>query len=154
MRTWPRNATHGSNSRLHGRRVAIDTAPLIYYIEQTKYVDVLDAFFAAVASGDVKVVASMMTLLEVLVHPLKTGNHALATQYNDILLSAPNVLVVSVTVEVAQEAAQVRAETGLKTPDAIIVATAQLHDAVLLTNDRDFSSVNALEVSKLRDLTL
>lgn len=144
----------GTVSALHGKTVAIDTAPLIYYIKQTKYVDVLDVFFAAVENGDVKVVASVMTLLEVLIHPLKHGDTTLAMRYNDILLSSPNVFVVSVTAAIAQEAAEVRAETGLKTPDAIQVATARHHDAVLLTNDRDFSRVSTPEVLKLRELTL
>ncbi|MFV2073836.1 MAG: type II toxin-antitoxin system VapC family toxin [Thermoanaerobaculales bacterium] len=139
---------------LHGKTVGLDTAPLIYFIEQRQdYVDVVRPFFKAVARGDCQVVTSTVTLLEVLVHPLRRGDESLAQKYNDILLSSPNITTVPVTPIIAQEAAQLRADHSLKTPDAIQVATAlgrRTH--AFLTNDRDIPDIAGLKVLRLRDL--
>lgn len=49
----------------------------------------------------------------------------------------PNLHIVPLDLAVAREAALVRGETGLRTPDAIQVAAARLAGAdVILTNDR------------------
>jgi hypothetical protein len=55
---------------LHGKVVAIDTTPFIYYIERKAvYVEILRPFFHAVDKGEIKAVTSIITLLETLVHP-------------------------------------------------------------------------------------
>ena len=139
---------------VHGKIVGLDTAPLIFYIEEHEsYGPVLDPFFEAVRDGDVRVVTSTVTLLEVLVHPLKHDDEPLAQKYNDILLSSPNIETIPVTPATAQTAAELRAQQNLKTPDAIHLATAiNHHAAAFLTNDRDFGTVASLEVIKVRDL--
>jgi predicted nucleic acid-binding protein len=54
------------------------------------------------------------------------------------LLSSQNYKVVDVSVTVADEAARIRSETGLKLPDAIIVATGTTAKAkYVVTNDTD-----------------
>ena len=54
-----------------GKTVGIDTAPLIYYIEDhLTYAELLAPFFEAVTTGEIRIVTSTVTLLEVLVHPL------------------------------------------------------------------------------------
>jgi len=141
---------------LHGQVVGLDTAPLIFYIEEhSVYGPVLDPFFEAVGVGNVSIVTSTITLLEVLVHPLKHKDDALAAKYNDILLSSPNIQTLPVTPATAQMVAEIRAEGKLKTPDAIHLATAINHSAkFFLTNDRDFGDVDELDVLKVRDLVL
>ena len=53
--------------------------------------------------------------------------------------------LVSVDVQVADEAARIRRETGLKLPDALIAATALLHNTTLFTaNGKDFQKVPSL----------
>ena len=55
---------------LRGAVVGPDTAPLIYYIEENPdYAGVVQPFFEAIDRGEVHVVTSTVTLLEVLVHP-------------------------------------------------------------------------------------
>ncbi len=91
---------------LQGKTVGIDTSPFIFFIEKhSKYVDVLRPFFEAVDRGDSYVVTSTVKLLELLVHPIRHSNEALAHQYNDILLSSSNIATIPVTPATAQTAA-------------------------------------------------
>ena len=74
---------------LRGKTVGLDTAPLIYFIEENPtYLEVAKLFFEAMDRGDFTVVTSTVTLLEVLVHPLRTNNAELAEEYRDILLNS------------------------------------------------------------------
>jgi predicted nucleic acid-binding protein len=141
-------------NNLYGQTVGIDTAPLIYYIEQhSSYIERLRPFFTSLDRGDFQVVTSTVTLLEVLVHPLRRGDEALAHRYNDILLSSPNISTLPVTYATAQEAAELRARHNLKTPDAIQLAVALSAKAtIFLTNDRDFPRIDGMTVLRLLDI--
>jgi predicted nucleic acid-binding protein len=139
---------------LHGQVVGLDSAPLIYYIEdRPEFVELLDPFFTD--QGRFRVVTSTVTLLEVLVHPLRHGDEALAHSYNDILLSSPNISTIPVTYATAQEAAELRARHNLKTPDAIQLAVAISQGATtMLTNDRDFPDVDGVKILRLKDIAV
>jgi predicted nucleic acid-binding protein len=139
---------------IQGQAVGVDTSPFIFSIEaHPKYLAVLRPFFQAVNRGECSVVTSTVTLLEVLVHPIRHGDEALAHPYNDILLSSPNISTIPLTPATAQAAAELRATHNLSTPDAIQLATAlDLRAAAFLTNDRDFPDVDGIQILKLRDL--
>jgi predicted nucleic acid-binding protein len=124
-------------TRLQDQVVGLDTAPLIYFIEQNEaYLEKVRAFFQAMNQGEFQVVTSTLTLTEVLVHPLRSGNVALAEQYRDIVLEQENLITVPVSVEISEIAAQLRATHNLRTPDAIQVGTAMQRGAsFFLTND-------------------
>ena len=93
-----------SIAKLAGRMVAIDTAPFIYLIEaHPKYLAVVEQFFVALDHGDFQAVTSTLTLLEVLVQPLRKSDVPLADRYRDILLRSPNLLVVPLTAEIAEQ---------------------------------------------------
>jgi len=141
-------------TQLQGQVVGLDSAPLIYFIEENlTYLKMTDAFFEAMVRGEFRVVTSVVTLLEVLVHPLRQGNRILAQQYRDILLEEEGLTTIEVSVAIAQEAAQLRADYNLKTPDAIQMATA-IHQGAsfFLTNDARLPSLARLEVLVLEEL--
>lgn len=74
---------------LRGSIVGLDTAPLIYYIEgHSTFAPKLNPFFEAAARNEFRVVTSFVTLIEVLVHPLREGRTQLANDYRDILLQS------------------------------------------------------------------
>lgn len=103
--------------------------------------------------GEFRVVTSVVTLLEVLVYPLRLGNTRLAQQYRDILLSSENITIVSVSEDIAEVAAQLRAVHNLRTPDAIQMATAINQAAsFFLTNDARLPSLPGLEVIVLEQM--
>jgi len=139
---------------LHGKVIGLDTAPLIYFIEDhPDYSQVIQPFFNALANGDFQVITSTITFLEVLVHPIRSGNHELVEQYQNVLLNASELVTLPVTTDIAEIAAKVRAEHNLRTPDAIQIATA-VHAGCshFFTNDERITRVREIEVMTLSRL--
>ncbi len=63
-------------------RWVIDTAPVIYYIEENpKYLHLVDQIFLRLNS--VHAFSSILILTEVLPHPLRQNNEPLAQRYRD-----------------------------------------------------------------------
>jgi predicted nucleic acid-binding protein len=139
---------------LKGHVVGLDTAPLIYLIEQNEaYLRSVRAFFEAMSQGEFQVVTSTLTLTEVLVHPLRSGRLELAHQYREILLDQENLSIVPVSVAIAEVASELRATQNLRTPDAIQIATAIQEDAAFfLTNDVRLTAVPDVTVLVLDNL--
>ncbi|MEH2422325.1 MAG: PIN domain-containing protein [Nostoc sp.] len=140
--------------QLQGQIVGLDTAPLIYFIEENpNYLDVTDAFFEAMFRGEFSVVTSVLTITEVLVYPLQQRNTLLAQQYREILFNSQGLTTIEVFPDIAENAAQLRADYNLRTPDAIQMATA-IHGGAsfLLTNDARLPSLPALSVLVLDTL--
>ena len=136
---------------LRGGVVGLDTAPLIYFIEENPtYINTVGAFFQSMAAGDFRVVTSIITLLEVLVHPFRRNNVALAEQYRDILLNSQELTTVPLNQETAEEAARLRARYNIRTPDAIQVAAAVSQGATFfLTNDSRLPAIPGLQIIEL-----
>jgi predicted nucleic acid-binding protein len=139
---------------LYGTVVGLDTAPLIYFIEKhPTYLPLLLPFFEALDRGDIQVVTSTLTLTEVLVHPYRDGNRALAEQYFQTLLNARNLRTVPLSPAIAVEAARIRAAYQLKTPDAIQLATAKEGGATaFLTNDAGLAGIPGLRLVVLEQV--
>lgn len=140
--------------QLQGQIVGLDSAPLIYFIEQNPtYLEMVRFFFRALDRGDFRVVTSVLTLSEVLVYPLRQGNAALAQEYLDILFYQQGLSTIEVTSDIAQAAAQLRAVHNLRTPDAVQMATA-IHGGAsfFLTNDARLPSLPGLTVLVLEQL--
>jgi predicted nucleic acid-binding protein len=72
----------GNNADFYQKRIFLDTAPLIYFIEgHSTYQDKLMAYFTSNDNEDFTFITSSIALLEVLVKPLKEGKSKLVTQY-------------------------------------------------------------------------
>ncbi len=120
------------------KTVFLDTAPLIYFIEgHSQYQDILSKLFDFNDKGGFSFITSTITLLEVLVKPLKDGNANIAEQYKEILTNAPSIEIFDVTSSISELAAKIRALYNLRTPDAIQIATSLENGAdYFLTNDK------------------
>lgn len=135
-------------AQLQGQIVGLDSAPLIYFIEENPtYLEVTDAFFEAMFRDEFSVVTSVVTLPEVLVYPLRQGNIELMQQYRDILFDSVGLAMIEVSIAIAQTATHLRANYNLRTPDAIQMATAiQESASFFLTNDARLPSLPELLV--------
>lgn len=133
--------------------VGLDTTPLIYFLEEnTTYLPLVQPFFRMLDRGELQVITSTVSLLEVLVHPFREKNMRLIQEYRDILLNAEGLTTLALTPEIAELAARLRSEHNLRTPDAIQVATA-LHAGAshFLTNDAALAKLPNVEILVLKD---
>jgi predicted nucleic acid-binding protein len=133
---------------LSGATVGLDTAPLIYFIEENpSHISKLQPFFEAAERGEFRLVTSVVTLIEVLVQPLRSGRADVADEYRDILLRSTSLTTVPLTKEIADEAARLRAFNNLRTPDAIHLGTAiQSGASWFLTNDAGLPKLPGLSM--------
>jgi predicted nucleic acid-binding protein len=61
--------------------------------------------------------------------------------------------ILPLTKKVVKECVQIRRSRKLKTPDAIIAATAIVYDMTLITNDNDFKNIKQLQTMNPLDIT-
>jgi len=122
---------------LTGQLIALDTAPLIYFLEEhPTYLPLVAPVFEKLDAGEIRMVTSVITLTEVLVKPLRSNETDLAEEYKNILLNVEGLTTVAVSFAIAEQAAQLRSQYSLRTPDAIQIATAlQCGATAWLTND-------------------
>ena len=131
--------------------VGVDTAIFIYFIEeQRQYLPLIDPLFKAADEGRREIITSALTLLEVLVVPYRSGNRLLAGRYEALLTRSRGVRIADLTREQLRGAAQLRAVTGVKTPDAMQLAAALTAGCTaFLTNDRRLPVIPGLRILQL-----
>ena len=136
------------------RRLAIDTAPIIYLVERHPvYADRMRSIVERAEKGLCQLVTSALTLTEVLTLPLENQAVEIAEAYRTILLGTPYTRLVPIDSEAAEQAARLRAKYRLKTPDAIQLAIAlQARCDAFLTNDGRLRRVDVLPVVLLSEL--
>lgn len=137
-------------------RVCFDSMSVIYFVEANpRYVSLVRPIFQRVSSGQLTGVASTVTLLEVLVQPLRLGNALLAENYRRFLSASGNFEMHPVTEAIAETAADLRARWSLRTADAMVAATAIQSDCqALVTNDERLLRVSDLQVIYLDNTAL
>lgn len=144
------------NDALHGvERIYIETAPLIYYVEENpRYIATMEAIISRIEHTDLRAMSSVITLAEVLSYPIKLGNRTIEQSYRDILINNESLQLISINIQVADVAARLRATYGLRTPDALHIASAiHMGCQVFLTNDKGITRVKDLQIILLDDLT-
>jgi predicted nucleic acid-binding protein len=137
---------------LSGRIVALDSAPLIYYVEaHPVFFTRLQPFFEALEQRRFEAITSTVTIAEVLVHPLRFKRTKLVEAYRELFMTFLRVTALSSSI--AEKAALLRANHNLKSPDAIQIATALDQKAdFFLTNDAQLSRLAQPQVLVLGDL--
>lgn len=131
--------------------VGVDTAIFIYFIEEhPQFLPSILPLFREADEGARELVTSALTLLEVLVVPYRAGNRVLAGQYEALLTRSRGIRLVELSRDQLRAAAQLRAATGVKTPDALqLVAAVGAGCTTFLTNDRRLPPVPGLRVVDL-----
>jgi predicted nucleic acid-binding protein len=142
----------GLTSLLGGAAVVgIDTAVVIYFIEEhPTFLPMIQPLFRDADQGKRQLVMSAVTLMEVLVVPYRAGNRALAERYDALLTRSRGMRLVDVTRDQLRAAAQLRAATGVRTPDALqLVAAIGAGCTTFVTNDRRLPAIPGLRVIQL-----
>jgi predicted nucleic acid-binding protein len=130
------------------RLIGIDSNILIYWIEDNKkYASLLEPFFDWLDQRGNSGVTSTLTMLEILVKPYRDSALTLVDSFYGLLVTYPNLKWKELTLPIADLAAKMRADYGLRTPDAIQIATAMEAGAsAFLANDLAFQHVASIEV--------
>lgn len=134
--------------------IYVDTNAVIYRVERIEpFLTASAPLWDALDAGQVSMVTSDLTLLEVLVKPLREGKTNLVSLYRTVLLRTVGLTSLPVSRSILESAAQLRAATKLKTPDAIHAATALAHGSTLfVSNDGAFRRVANLTVAVLSEV--
>ena len=146
--------TNGIVDRLSRcRTVHVDTQAIIYLLEdRDPWLSVVTDLFAEIRPGGIRGTSSIVTLVEVLVKPLKEGRHDLANAYREVLLDAGAIYLIPLDRAVAECAARIRAEHAFKIPDAVQLASALSVGAdVFVTNDVQLRRFTEIDVVLLDD---
>lgn len=133
--------------------VALDTAPFVYFIEEhSRFCAIVAPLFEAIDRGELPAVTTGITLLETLVVPLRRNDRELAVRYEALLTQSRGLRMIDLDRELLRAAAEIRAATGAKSPDALQLAGAVTFGCTaMLTNDRRFPKTPELQVLELSD---
>ena len=131
--------------------VAFDTAPFIYFLQDyPKLAQSARMWFQPLISGEGNGVCSTLVLTELLTGFRKKRDRAGERTAQAFLAGTSNLRVIDVTQVIADRAATLRAKYGLRTPDAIHLATAIESGAKkFVTADRRLSKVKGVRVTVL-----
>ena len=134
------------------KRIGLDTNVLIYYIEEHPiFLKKIEPLIDKIVQGKATGITSYVTLLELLVKPLREGRLDLVDQYRAILTGQLEMVPIDEAVSV--KAAQLRAKYGFRTPDAIQLASViQKKGDVFITNDRGLKNVKEIKILTLEEI--
>lgn len=133
------------------RRIGLDTNVIIYYIEEHPvFLKKVEPLIDRIVEGKAIGITSYVTLLELLVKPIKEERFDLVEQYKTILMT--QLEMVPLDESVSLRAAELRAKYGIKTPDAIQLASViSKKGDVFVTNDARLDVVEEIKVLTVSD---
>lgn len=141
----------GLRDALVGKRVYFDSNIFIYLIEGFRALESqLLQLRDCIASGESEIVTSELTLCEVLVAPFRRNDNALAARYRQFIEASGAFNLLTTRRQTYVLASLYRAQFGMKTPDAVHMATATEADCdVFVTNDTKIKAPRRMEVLSL-----
>ncbi len=135
-------------------RVTLDTSACIYFLDRPEddpYRRVIAPVFEAGEASTIELVVSSITFTELLVQPLRGGDREAEAAVR--LLVTELCRMVAPGPDIAANAARLRADHNLATPDALICATGIIEGAdVVVGNDARWRRVSDIDYVHLDDL--
>ena len=134
--------------------MGLDASPFIYLLERhPRYRGVVRPLFEAVSDGRLSAVTSGVTLLEVLVVPLRTGDIRTAQSYELVLTDSSGLTMKDIDRDQLREAARLRAKwPRLRSPDALQLAAALVGGcSCFVTHDSRLPAIPGLPILTLTD---
>ena len=133
--------------------IYLDANGFIYSVERIEpYRTWLEPMWRQAQAGQFTIASSDLVVLETITKPLREGDTVIEMLFRS-LFDAHEVTLIPTSRPLWEEAARLRAATGLKTPDALHAAAAlQAQCTLFITNDDDFRRVDGLSVIVLDDL--
>lgn len=128
--------------------VYLDTAPVIYLVENVAPWEPAVRTFLADATLTPKV--SVLTRMECRVLPMRNANEELLKDYEEFFATLPGSAL-PLDERVFEKATELRARHNFRTPDALHLAAAIVHQCGLfLTNDQRLAKCTEIKIEVLQ----
>ena len=139
---------------LPGSRVYLDTNLYIYLFEGVEpYRQLMTELSAEIDQRDIAVIASELIFTELLPRPVREGRRDLVADYLELVQRTPRITLVPVDRRVILRSVHLRADFGLRSMDALHVATALVHGCkTFITNDERLHAGRQIRVLTLREM--
>ncbi|MBV8200561.1 MAG: type II toxin-antitoxin system VapC family toxin [Acidobacteria bacterium] len=126
----------------------VDTMLFVYHFEEhPQFGPGASRLLRAAEHDRLRLVTSVLTLMEVLVVPKREGQLQLCQRYRELFASFPQLTVLPIDPPVAEVASDLRATYVLRSPDALHLATAIVAGAeAFVTGDRRLQRISAIRV--------
>jgi predicted nucleic acid-binding protein len=137
-----------------GQLIGLDTSIFIYHLEaHPSYSPITREIFTGIETGQWSAATSVITLMELTVHPWKMDRQDVARKYEALLVHFPNLSLIEIDRDIARKAAQLRARYNIRPADALQAATCLVRSASpFITNDSRLSRLApVLDVRLLGD---
>ena len=136
------------------KRVFVDTAPIIYYLENSSlYMDSIKKFFTKCIEENIQIVTSSITVEEYLVFPYSSGKMEFADNFKRFI-QYMNIEVVDIDSNIAEHGAKIRGQyKNFKSMDALQIASAIVSGCdMFFTNDKQLRQEKELPCMTMEDL--
>ena len=136
------------------KRVFVDTAPIIYYLENSSlYMDSIKKFFTKCIEENIQIVTSSITVEEYLVFPYSNGKMEFADNFKRFI-QYMNIEVVDIDSNIAEHGAKIRGQyKNFKAMDALQIASAIVSGCdMFFTNDKQLRQEKELPCMTMEDL--
>jgi len=137
------------------KSISVDSSFFIYHLESIKpYNELTSIVIEKISSGELFCNISSLVISELFVRPFKENNFKNIDLFERFIKAFPNSKICDFDFNTAKLSAKIRAESNLKTPDAILLATAIISGSdIFITNDLNLKkfSGNKLEILVMED---
>ncbi len=136
-----------------GSKLFIDTAPVIYLVEQNpEYFEQVSLFLADSIRSNITLTTSVLTTAEVEIRPRKLGKKDLISKFEKTIRSLFEVY--PITWEIAQMSATLRAKySSLRAIDSLQIACAIHHKCEdFITNDKRLRVIKEIPITLIKNL--
>jgi len=136
------------------KRVFIDTAPIIYFLENSsQYMESMEKFFTRCMKEHIQIVTSTLTIEEYLVLPYSNGRVEYVDNFKRFI-KYMNIEVVDIDSTIAEQGAMLRGRyKNFKAMDALQIATAIVQNCdMFFTNDKQLRQEKELPCMTMEDI--
>ena len=138
----------GLKEKITGKKVYFDTNIFIYLYEGNSSLSArISELQLLIESSEIQVISSDLIYAEMLPPLVRQGNKKALQNLFDFLGESEAFDILPITRDISVYAGVLRGETGLKTPDAIHIASAKSSECdVFLTNDKNIKIPEDIEM--------
>ena len=126
-------------------KIVLDTKPLIKLFAQEEGWDAVQKILSRVEAGDLEAAISVVTLTEIYYKYMREKRADLAEARTNQMRYAVYLKKLLIDEEVAVKAGDFKGKYNISIADAFIAATADLEEAVIISDDPDFEKIQEIK---------